>query len=250
MDQPDNADFLTVWLCYASLECGLPGIGVFAPHQADRVLCQRSFLKRRHITFLVSLSAATICVGILWILSYSSQGGAMRCRLGKTSISLRNHYGAIECILVRERDMPDVWVDSGGISEFQNGRLADGKSLARLRSGTSRFQYMRFSFQRRFGGFVWQLSHRTDFERDWGFVTILALPHWFLVTLSIIATYFCAGRYLLHSLRLSRRLIRGRCPNCGYDLRATPARCPECGRTVDKHHFQGMERGREPMPRS
>ena len=39
---------------------------------------------------------------------------------------------------------------------------------------------------------------------------------------------------LLPALWLSKRLRRrrpGRCPRCGYDLRATPGRCPECGDT-------------------
>jgi hypothetical protein len=37
---------------------------------------------------------------------------------------------------------------------------------------------------------------------------------------------------VIRRLRLQTRLNRlldGRCPACGYDLRATRARCPECG---------------------
>ena len=55
-----------------------------------------------------------------------------------------------------------------------------------------------------------------------------------LALLVVIA--FPLGLGGVAALRTRRRIVlwaryqAGRCPHCGYDLRATPVRCPECGR--------------------
>jgi hypothetical protein len=51
------------------------------------------------------------------------------------------------------------------------------------------------------------------------------LPHWLVVLAAAAPPAAWFGRWW----RRRRRHVAGRCPRCGYDLRATPDRCPECG---------------------
>ncbi len=60
----------------------------------------------------------------------------------------------------------------------------------------------------------------------------MSFPNWFLVVCCAILP---ASR-ILAVMRSRRRHRSGRCTDCGYDLRATPARCPECGIQPPRSH--------------
>jgi hypothetical protein len=80
-------------------------------------------------------------------------------------------------------------------------------------------------------GFVWQTYSRTHFtmvSATFPPVTthhrLVVIPYWAPGTLFGLPLVVWTMRRLLR-----RRRQPGRCPRCGYDLRATPQRCPECG---------------------
>ena len=50
-------------------------------------------------------------------------------------------------------------------------------------------------------------------------------PDWSVMLACLALPLTTLGRHLVRR----RRNRVGRCPSCGYDLRATPDRCPECG---------------------
>ena len=56
-------------------------------------------------------------------------------------------------------------------------------------------------------------------------VSVFEIPLWFPLLLSVFPLMLVAARWV----GARRRHRMGRCPRCGYDLRATPQRCPECG---------------------
>jgi hypothetical protein len=57
---------------------------------------------------------------------------------------------------------------------------------------------------------------------------VVNIPIWPLAVASLLLPSVSLRR----CIRAVRRRRKGRCPQCGYDLRATPDRCPECGRSA------------------
>jgi hypothetical protein len=53
----------------------------------------------------------------------------------------------------------------------------------------------------------------------------LTVPLWSLAAVFAVLPL----PWVVRRVRILMRSRVGRCPKCGYDLRATPARCPECG---------------------
>jgi hypothetical protein len=53
----------------------------------------------------------------------------------------------------------------------------------------------------------------------------VVVPLWVVLAPTMVLPALWGWKYR----RLRKRDQMGRCPTCGYDLRATPERCPECG---------------------
>ena len=74
------------------------------------------------------------------------------------------------------------------------------------------------------GPIRWLPSVSTNLYQRW--VVTIFVPYWCLLLLIATSTAVLWER--------DRRLPRGYCQRCGYDLRASKDRCPECGTTIER----------------
>lgn len=65
-------------------------------------------------------------------------------------------------------------------------------------------------------------------------VTVLTVRWDALLLLFAVTPAALTARRILAARRKRLRTAAGRCPSCGYDLRASHERCPECGATTAK----------------
>ena len=100
------------------------------------------------------------------------------------------------------------------------------------------FQYSLLKYPSLRGGRSrWYRAEYQRMERDFfstgttETASTIWIPHVWLVGSFLLAGLLTSPA-LTRGLRRRRRLARGGCPACGYDLRATPDRCPECGHVL------------------
>jgi hypothetical protein len=80
---------------------------------------------------------------------------------------------------------------------------------------------------RRFGiDWHWHQIDNSDAKERFIYQEMLfSIPYWLIVCVASSTGFMLSIR----PLRERRRMRKGVCPACGYDVRATPDHCPECG---------------------
>jgi hypothetical protein len=127
-----------------------------------------------------------------------------------------------------------LWGRSYSVADYVLGQLG-GQNEYGVRSDSGRFI---LHWAQRDIGWQWDSAPAHDYGFDWfeygrtrglGRMDYIVFPHWSLmIACTILPTL--RGWQLL---RARKRPSENLCPQCGYDLRATPQRCPECGHEME-----------------
>jgi hypothetical protein len=164
---------------------------------------------------LVSL-ALCLALSFLWVRSYRVYDYWQRNR--DVMVHVSSNWGDVTVVRAKPPiTNPEEWDHKFRYSNPGPPRLRRSPQAP----GTKSLYFLAFDIHR-----LSTRPPRNPGEPRQGVDGVAVLLHyWFLCALSAIAPSLWALNYL----RRRARRRRGACPQCGYDLRASPDRCPECG---------------------
>jgi hypothetical protein len=180
---------------------------------------------RRRLFNLAAAMSLGLCVAtvILWVRSIGHTGSVYWIG-AEHHLELTNTDGVFGILFARDSRLRPVVEGTDRLFGWFSWRteLTAGRDRARLRTP---------SFNKwGFGLHLAKTVGRPDGQWRFGArrLLIVYLPYWLPVLAFALPPVPSSFRFL----RRRHRMGAGRCPNCGYDLRATPGRCPECGTAV------------------
>ena len=170
----------------------------------------------RYLFTACQVASLTLCVAVcvLWPLSYAAPGaiGYGGQLHGKEVSAMDGHFlfcslRSADPTVVGQVMRSGVWFTPGVPLAY---RLPGGTITAHF--DAAGLNVNRFAYPRGAGADTIWYAH---------------VPCWYV---AILAAVLPALRLVqIPKARRLARLRAGRCPACGYDLRASPERCPECG---------------------
>jgi hypothetical protein len=213
---------LMPWLIYAWLQrskrCSWRGWRAQSRHTAK----QLASISGRAIVI-----ASTVCLFVLAYVWFASYSRSVQFHIQPDAgtqgpeFSFDAMYGVADfCRSVSQKPetaSPDVEYVWSGQVEFLSPKRRPFISANRPRGFLGlAYRDIRRSFPVNDGQFAFNVHNKDLFAPLWMLVALAATP---------------LLHFLLRLTQRRKKLIVGKCENCGYDMRATPSRCPECGRT-------------------
>jgi hypothetical protein len=182
-------------------------------------------MTRRLLNLLTALSLLLfVVVAGLWVRSYFARDAVRRVRAAAHGASVEDAVVNGDGVIIYTRTV---------FGEVFFRVLAQERVRAHFKPGVSVYSQPPESparlVHRREGSLAGFYAGRYDADPR-GMVGGLPsfdlwVPHWFLAAVTAPLPAVRLRRYV----RLRDRRRRGLCPQCGYDVRATPQACPECG---------------------